>query len=168
MGEVMSPKIVLGAGLSNGLPPLPPSLGGAPVWSEVTPFRMGSRDAWEFRHPQAGRCLVLQLVESLPDGKAVYVAWVPSDSRAGANPVFAQLAPVLAMLGTLTAYWDCELSEDWSLRPLLDESPASALVQAHWPSDWRVRMPSDSPGDPLNGIPPGTPSGPLIVGEVLE
>ena len=131
MGEVMSPKIVLGAGLSNGLPPLPPSLGNAPVWSEVTPFRMGSRDAWEFRHPQAGRCLVLQFVESLPGGKALYVAWVPADSRAGANPVFSQLAPVLAMVGTLTAYWDC-VEVDGALRPSLDASPNADTVRAHW------------------------------------
>lgn len=182
MGGVMSPRVVLGAPPTTQLatlvtidgthtvlgPALPRALGDTPVWDEVYECTIGGRPAWEFRHPQAGRCLVLQSVGDAAGGLHVYVAWVPADTRDGANPVFAALAPVLAATGVLRAFWPCVLV-DGALLPQLDASPDADAVRAAWPADWRVRLPGDALGDPLATppVPAAPPTGPLMLGAVL-
>lgn len=179
MGGVMSPRVVLGAPPVAMLekrdelgpvvgPPLPRELGGVPVWSHVAECPIGERPAWEFRHPEHGRCLVLQSVADTRDGRHVYVAWVPANERAGANPVFAALAPVLRMVGTLTAWWHCA-EVDGTLRPELDDTPEADAVREAWPATWRVQLESDKPGDPFADppVPPASPSGPQMIAEVL-
>lgn len=164
--EVMSPKVVLGAA-PDPLPPLPQTFAGVPIWADVSPLEIGPCAAWEYRHTELGRCVVLQLVALLENDRAVYVAWVPADARDGLNPIFAQLAPLLAAAGTLVAYWDCNLV-DGCLIPELT-GPHAAEVIAAWPEAWRVRLPGDALGDPMavSPVPAANPTGPLCLGAVL-
>lgn len=151
-GGVMSPRVVLGAPPESDElgPPLPQAFGDQPVWTTLTKSDFG----WEFRLSQ-DFTTVIQPIAPAGD-QYVYVAWVPSDARAGANPVFAALAPGLRASGLLAAYWDCELV-DGTLRPLLDASPEADTVRSVWP--WR--MPAD--GDPE----PGPYTGAAYIGQVI-
>jgi len=158
MGNVMSPRVVLGADLIEGVPPLPADVADIPVWSQRTECTIGSKQSWEYRHSDHDRCLVLQHVASIGTGKALYVAWVPSGSRDGANPVFEAIAPLLAATGALIAHWEC-LNDNGALTPVFDGSPEASTALAHWPETWRERMPED----PLEG----PPTGRVILGEVL-
>lgn len=157
-GGVMSPRIVLGApptaDLGGGIvgPPLPASLGAEQVWQSVARSEFG----WEFRLTTDFATVLQPVAEA--GALYVYAAWVPSDVRAGANPVFAALAPVLVQIGTLAAWWECD-EVDGTLRPRLDDSPAADAVRAAWPAEWRVRLDTDNPDQP--------PTGPLMLGAVL-
>lgn len=153
-GGVMSPRVVLGAppDQSSGIPPLPNGMGEQPIWYTVHQTDFG----WEFRLA-VDFATVMQPVAPSGDDY-VYVAWVPSDERAGANPVFAALAPGLTQSGLLRAYWDCD-EVDGTLRPRLDDSPEADAVRAAWPADWRVRLDTDEAEGPATG--------PLMLGAVL-
>ena len=158
-GGVMSPRIVLGAPpvaqIADGIvgPPLPATLGAEEVWRSVSRTALG----WEFRL-EVDFATVIQPIAPTAGGRFVYAAWVPSDARAGSNPVFAALAPVLVALGVLSAWWECDEIEG-SLRPILDETPEADAVRAAWPATWRVRLDTDDPEGP--------PTGALILGTVL-
>lgn len=154
-GGVMSPRIVLGAPPVDDAsgPPLPASLGDEAIWRTVSRTEFG----WEYRL-DTDYTTVIQPIGPAAGGRHVYAAWVPADSRAGANPVFAQLAPVLIALGTLAAWWECD-EVDGTLRPRLDDSPEADAVSAAWPADWRVRLDTDDAEGPATG--------PLMIGAVL-
>lgn len=136
-GGVMSPRVVLGAPpASDELgPPIPQAFGDQPVWTSLSRSDIG----WEFRL-SPDFTTVIQPVAPTLDGRYVYVAWVPSDSRDGANPVFAALAPGLEAAGLLSAYWDCELV-DGALRPTLDASPEADVIRSVWPTKWTDTSP---------------------------
>jgi len=185
MGSVMSPRVVLGARPSSvatvrrvegveiveeqiTIPNLPASIGGQPVWSEVVKVSTGSRDAFEFRHPELGRLVTIQDVGPSSSGLHVFVAWVPALEREGSNPIFDALAPALIASGVLVAFWPC-VEVDGAILPELDASPEADLVRAAWPSSWRVRLAGDSLGDPLGSplVAPSPPTGPIMLGEII-
>lgn len=155
MGLVMSPRVVLGAppvDEASG-PPLPSSMGDAQIWRTVSRTAAG----WEYRL-DVDYVTVVQPVGPASSGRYVYVAWVPSDERAGANPTFAELAPALIQAGVLVAWWECA-EVDGTLRPQLGTNAASKATRAAWPADWRVRLETDAPD--------GLPTGPIMIGSVL-
>lgn len=151
-GGVMSPRVVLGAPpTSDELgPPLPQAFGDQPVWTSLVRSSFG----WEYRLTQDFTTVIQPVAPA--GGQYVYVAWVPSDERAGANPVFAAMAPGLQAVGLLAAYWDCEIVGG-AICPMLDASPEADVVRSVWP--WR--QPAD--GDPEDG--PFT--GAIYIGHVL-
>lgn len=154
--SVMSPRIVLGAAPDADGPPLPSEVAGHPVWSERLECSIGTCQAWEYRHREHGRCLVIQRIADAGSGRALYAAWVPSDARDGANPVFALIAPLLAVSGVLVAHWEC-IARDGILAPAFDASPEAAQALAAWPATWREWLPNDTEA----------PTGAPIIGEVL-
>jgi len=153
-GGVMSPRVVLGAPPVDDAsgPPLPASLGEEAIWRTVSRTAFG----WEYRL-DTDYTTVIQPIGPASGGRYVYAAWVPSDARAGANPVFAQLAPILVQLGTLAAWWECD-DVAGVLVPRLDSTPEATEVRAAWPTSWRLALPGDAEG---------APTGARFIGKVL-
>lgn len=155
MGLVMTPRIVLGAPPVDDAsgPPLPSSMGDAQLWRTVTRTAFG----WEYRL-DVDYVTVVQPVGPASNGRYVYVAWVPSDERVGANPTFAELAPALIQAGVVVAWWECT-EVDGALRPKLGTTTGARAVRDAWPTEWRERLDTD-PAD-------GPPTGPIMIGSVL-
>lgn len=174
----MFPRIAIGRVSADGSPPLPGTLGATSVWTRRAATTIGDCPAWEYRSggsttdDASAHLVTIQRVAlcTLPDASAgaVWIAWVPAALRDGSNPIFAALAPALVSLGILLAYWPG--AADGTIPAVeADPSPAALAVLAAWPATWRVRLPTDAPGDPfaVPPVPAAPPSGPRCIGAGL-
>jgi hypothetical protein len=182
--SVMSPRVGLIAVDADGWPMLPQLadvvVSGAtitaPVWSEWFPCVVGEHPAREYRHDQAGRLVVVAKLAdaTLPDGRpgALAIAWVPAATRDGENATYDLVINGPTMAPDVAAQWAVILNADGSFTvPDLDAdtTAAGAIARDVWPPSWRLRLPTDNPGDPLGTPPisPDPPSGPRCLGAVL-
>jgi hypothetical protein len=168
---VMSPRVVLSVADATGRAPLPQSIGGVPVWAIVQPW--DQIDAVTYLDLGLGRVVVIQRIAPvvLPSGAlgVLSIAWVPSSTRDGDNALFDQLTPALAQAGLLVGAWRADA--DFGVTQLeADTSPAAVAALAAWPSTWRRRLATDSPGtidDSTPFVPPAPPTGGRFIASTI-
>lgn len=176
MTRVMSPRVVLAVVAGDGHPPLPEREGSTDIHDgRPAEWQIGSHPAREYRHPSGRLTVITPIAPVTLSGNrpgALAIVWVPSTARTGDNAKFAELAPVFVSRGLLAKSWACAQHADGTLRvPELDadQTPAGQLARAAWPASWRVRLPTDDPGDPFASPPrpPAAPTGPRCIGAVI-
>lgn len=183
MNQTMSPRLGLVAEAGDGFPILPPdvavgfpdgSTAIVPVWRTAFDGTVGSHASREYRDDQNGQLAVSVKLAAcrLPDGRAgvLAIAWVPALSRGADNALYDLVMSGPTMAPSIAATWPVVVNDDGSLTvPALDadSSPAGLVAQAAWPAGWRLRLSTDSPGDPMNGIPSAPATGPRCIAEVL-
>lgn len=118
------------------------------------------------------RVFVVQRIAASGSGgsrRVLAVVYTPGSTRDAQAPFTA----LVADLGVdVVKSWAVVENADGTLRvPALvaDGTAVGTAVKAAWPADWRVRLPGDSPGDPLAvpPVPAAPPSGPLCLGAVI-
>lgn len=183
MNETMSPRVGLMDLDADGWPVLPQSaqvtlpsgVVTVPVWDGVPGESfVGSHPSREYRHSSIAIRLVtvVKLATGTLAGRAVClaVAWVPAAGRGGDNPTFDLLIAGPTIAPHVAGLWPVVIGADGSMTvPSLDAdgSAAGLCAQGLWPAGWRVRLPTDENGDPMNGVPAAPPSGPRCIGEVV-
>jgi hypothetical protein len=159
---VMAPRIAVLLLEADGTTP---SLPGS--W-DAWPCRVGGYPARELRNAAGNIAVVVKLAQGTkPDGTpiALVVVWVAMAARTwGAGALATWLA------NNTVAQWVSTVNADGSITCDALEADGGAIatrVKAVWPPDWRVRLPGDSNGDPMNGVPAAPPTGPRCIAEVI-
>lgn len=181
MNETMSPRVGLIDLDVDGWPVLPqnaqvtlPDLSTptVPVWDGTPgPSNVGAHPSREYRHSMAGHLVTVVLLATgtlagVPVGLAI--AWVPAAGRLADNPTFDMLISGPTIAPHVRGLWPVVADANGNLTvPSLDvdASAAGLLAQSLWPVGWRVRLPTDSAGDPMHGVPAAPPTGPRCIME---
>jgi hypothetical protein len=158
---VMAPRIAVLLLDADGTTPALPG-----TWTLASRFNVGSYPAREYRNAGGTIAVVVKLAQGTrQDGTpiALVVVWVAMAARSwGAGALATWLA------SNTLAQWPSTINADGSITcNALDADGTSIAtrVKAVWPATWRVRLPTDDPGDPMNGVPAAPPTGPRCIAE---
>jgi hypothetical protein len=158
---VMAPRIaVLLLDTDNTTPLLPGT------WTLAARGNVGSFPSREYRNAAGNVVVVVKLAQGTKsDGTpiALVVVWVDMAARTWGNGALATW-----IQNNTVAQWPSTVNADGSITCDALEADAGAIAtraKLVWPSTWRVRLPGDSPGDPMHGIPASPPTGPRCIAE---